>query len=86
LQRSHARLASAPFMIRFPLLVSCSLLVFGTACERHPVNGAPPMRAHGAGDKDHHPKPGEAAKHPQPEKPATPDKPGEAPKFFPEKK
>lgn len=67
-------------MIRISLAACCTLFLFATACERHPLEGESPLPVHGAAGEKH-----AAAKHEEAAKPATAEKPGEAPKFFPGK-
>lgn len=89
-------------MKRFAVLALCALSLAFNACEKHPASaldgvihthGAPheteakhaPEKAHGAAHKvrtPDAPPPGNA----DPSKPAGHATPGEAPKFFPEKK
>lgn len=86
LQGYKAPLASAPLMNRIALVATFTLVLFATACERHPVGGDPPLAYHRpAGEKHDAAKPHEAAKPHDTAKPATTEKPAEAPKFFPEK-
>jgi hypothetical protein len=84
-------------MKRISALVFLSALAFfGNACEKHPAAELPDEHAtefgkyaagHG-GDTHHQPSPAEHAPAAKPEAsaPAAEAKPGEAPKFFPEKK
>jgi hypothetical protein len=63
------------------ILSIAALVLVLNACEQQPLPGDPhpgKHAAHPAGDGDSHPQPGAA-------KPEA-AKPGEAPKFFPEKK
>lgn len=79
------------------LVILSALAFFGNACEKHPAAELPAEHAtafgaHAAGHEggEHH-QAGAAAEHapaakPEPSAPAAEAKPGEAPKFFPEKK
>jgi hypothetical protein len=82
-------------MKRLSALALCALALLVNACEKHPASRLPDEHAtqfgqHGTehhGAEKHAPK--SAAEHHAPATPATPAaeaKPGEAPKFFPEKK
>ncbi len=88
-------------MKRLSVLLLGALALFVNACEKHPVSQLPDEHAtefgkylggHGAEKQgDHHAPKAEAehapaAKHEEPAKPVAEAKPGEAPKFFPEKK
>ena len=71
------------------LLSLCTLALFCNACEKHPLGGDPhpglheehSEATHGAETHD-----AKAPEHADSAKPAEGAKPGEAPKFFPEKK
>lgn len=89
-------------MKRFSVLLLGALALFVNACEKHPAAELPAEHAtefgkylegHGAsghGADTHAPKAAAAhapaASHAEAAKPAAEGKPGEAPKFFPEKK
>ncbi len=60
-----------------------ALAFFSNACEKHPASELDDHSAHGAAA--HHDE-APAAVHAEPEKKTEEGKPGEAPKFFPEKK
>lgn len=74
-----------PLMKFTSILAVCALAFFINACEQHPMPGEPPMIEHSAepGAGKHDAKPEGAAEH---AKPAEPEKAGEKPTFFPEKK
>ena len=76
--------------MRFLSLFSfCVFVVFATACQRHPLPGDPQPGLHEEnsaetpGAETHDAK---TPEHPEPARPVESGKPGEAPKFFPEKK
>ena len=76
--------------MRFLSLFSfCVFVVFATACQRHPLPGDPQPGLHeehseeAAGAEKHDAK---APANTESARPAEGAKPGEAPKFFPEKK
>lgn len=89
-------------MKRLSVLLLGALALFVNACEKHPASELPAEHAtnfekysggHGAaehGGDTHAPKAAAehapATKHEEAAKPAAEAKPGEAPKFFPEKK
>lgn len=71
------------------LLSFSALVIFGTACQRHPLPGDPHPGIHeehsseaSSGEKHE----AKSAEHETPAKPAEAGKTEEAPKFFPEKK
>ena len=78
------------------LVLLSALAFFGNACEKHPASELPAehatafgAHATGHGGDTHHPaSPAEHAPAAKPEAsaPAADAKPGEAPKFFPDKK
>ena len=76
--------------MRFLSLLSfCVLVVFGTACERHPLPGDPDPGVHEEHSEAAHPAEKhdeKAPEHTEAAKPAEGAKAEEAPKFFPEKK
>ncbi len=88
-------------MKRLSVLLLGALALLVNACEKHPASRLPAEHAfefgkhlngHGEGAHDAAHAPASAAEHApaaapaEPAKPVAEDKPGEAPKFFPEKK
>ena len=65
-----------------------ALVFFSNACEKHPTSELDTDHGAGAHPAGHteHTEHKESAAHAEPEKKAEEAKPGEAPKFFPEKK
>ena len=61
-----------------------ALAFFSNACEKHPASALDDHSGHGAAA--HHAESKAEAPHAEREKKAEEGKPGEAPKFFPEKK
>ena len=76
--------------MRFLSLFSfCAFVVFGTACQRHPLPGDPHPGLHEEHSKEAHgaeKREGQVPEHTEAAKPAEGAKAEEAPKFFPEKK
>lgn len=69
-------------MKRLPFLLLCALALLVNACEMHKASELPAEHGKGEVAAEEH----AAAPQPAGEKKAEEAKPGEAPKFFPEKK